>query len=99
MFKYKNGNPCPVRKTQGVHWDGRIVFRYRINGDIHTDSQIEIWYRNKFQTQIEFKQSFFNENCHCPLPLEDFYKGNSYENCTNEFVIRILTHAGMDHTV
>jgi len=82
VFKYKNGNLCPVRKTQGVHWDGRIMFRYRINGDIHTDSQIEIWYRNQFQTQIEFKQSFFNENCHCPLPLEDFYKAY---NCPETF--------------
>ena len=55
------------------------MFRFRINGDIHTDSQLEIWYRKEFQTQIDFKQSFFNENCHCPLPLEDFYKGISYE--------------------
>ena len=69
-----NGNEIGARKSFGIHWNGTIMFRYRLNSAVEDGFTISILYNDKTVVSVYLKGPVYDEPCHCPDELETFYK-------------------------
>ena len=77
-----NGKKVAMRKTNGVTWDGRLMFRYRLAESTRNDVTMHIEHKNKQVLQFEIEGPMYDEACNCPMELDEFY--TAY-NCPASF--------------
>ena len=68
-----NGKKVAMRKTNGVTWDGRLMFRYRLAESTRSDVTMHIEHRDKEVLQFDINGPMYDEACHCPMELDEFY--------------------------